>query len=112
MAGKRLALPGQGRSAAARTKSGRPGGKYDIFIADRDALAFFFRGPGRAGPQLEERMRYKEEKMDQWTTRQYWAEEDADEALFDGWKACLARRLEKEDADINNNLYRRGEAGK
>jgi len=61
MADKRLALPGQGRIAAARTKSDRPGGKYDIFIADRDALAFFIadrdapgfflRGPGRAGPQ-------------------------------------------------------------
>ena len=36
-----LALPDQGRIAAARAKSGRPGGKYDIFISDRDALAFF-----------------------------------------------------------------------
>lgn len=56
-----LAPPDQGRIAAARAKSGRPGGKYDIFISDRDALAFFIsdrdapgfflRGPGRAGPQ-------------------------------------------------------------
>jgi len=57
-------------------------------------------------------MRYKDERMDQWTTRQYWQYDDSLEDLLDGWKACLARRLEKEDADINNNLYRRGEAGK
>ena len=50
-------------------------------------------------------------KMAYCTTRQYWAEEEAKEALLDGWKACLKRMLEKEEADINNRSYRRGEAG-
>ena len=57
-------------------------------------------------------MRSDDERMDKWTTRQYWNYEDAMEALFDGWKASLKRRLEKEEADINNRSYRRGEAGK
>lgn len=55
---------------------------------------------------------FEDARMDLWTTRQYWQNEDALEKLFDGWKACLARRLAKEEADINNDLYRRGEAGK
>lgn len=55
---------------------------------------------------------FEDARMDLWTTRQYWQNEDALEKLFDGWEACLARRLAKEEADINNDLYRRGEAGK
>ena len=54
-------------------------------------------------------MRFDDERMDKWTTRQYWNYEDGLEDLFDGWKASLKRRLEKEEADINNRSYRRGE---
>ena len=54
-------------------------------------------------------MRFDDERMNQWTTRQYWNYEDGLEDLFDGWKASLKRRLEKEEADINNRSYRRGE---
>ena len=54
-------------------------------------------------------MRFDDERMDQWTTREYWQYDDSLEDLLDGWRACLARSLEKEEADINNNLYRKGE---
>jgi hypothetical protein len=57
-------------------------------------------------------MRFNDERMDQWTTRQYWDYEDGLDDLLDGWRACLKRRLEKEEADINNRSYRQGEAGK
>jgi hypothetical protein len=56
-------------------------------------------------------MRFKEEQEAHLTTRQWYAKEDRDDALLDGWRACRARRLEKEEADINNQLYRQGEAG-
>jgi len=58
------------------------------------------------------RITEKDVKMAHLTTRQYWQNEEATEALFDGWKASLARRMEKEEADINNRIYRQGEAGK
>jgi len=57
-------------------------------------------------------MRYKEEEMAHLTTREYWQYDDSLEDLLDGWKACRARRLEKEEAEVNIRLYRQGEAGK
>lgn len=51
-------------------------------------------------------MRYKEEATDHLTTRQWYEREDRMDALLDGWRAEYARRLEKEEADINNNQYR------
>jgi len=51
-------------------------------------------------------MNFKEEDTALWTTRQWWAKEDLDDALLDGWRADYARKLEKEEADINNNQYR------
>lgn len=51
-------------------------------------------------------MRFREEDTDHLTTRQWWEKEDRDNALLDGWIACRARLLEKEEADINNNEYR------
>lgn len=51
-------------------------------------------------------MRFDDERMDQLTTRQYWEYEDGLDNLLDGWKACRARLLEKEEADINNRLFR------
>ena len=57
-------------------------------------------------------MRYKEEEMAHLTTREYWQNEEALENLSVGWRACLARRLEKEEAEVNNRIYRQGEAGK
>ena len=58
------------------------------------------------------RITEKDLKMAHLTTRQYWQNEEADEALFDGWKASLARRMEKEEAEVNNRIYRQGGAGK
>ena len=53
------------------------------------------------------RITEKDLKMAHCTTRQYWAEQEAnEEALMDGWRADYARQLEKEEADINNNEYR------
>jgi len=63
------------------------------------------------GIRKEDTMRFKEEQEAHLTTRQWYAKEDRDDALLDGWRACRARRLEKEEADINNQLYRQGEAG-
>tara|TARA_R110000824_G_scaffold163444_3_gene339207 strand:- start:204 stop:410 length:207 start_codon:yes stop_codon:yes gene_type:complete len=62
-------------------------------------------------PKPEDIMKYKEEATDHLTTRQYWEYEDSLEDLLDGWRAYLKLRLEKEEADINNKLYRQGEAG-
>jgi len=51
-------------------------------------------------------MRFDEEKMARWTPRQNWEYDDGQESLVDAWKACMARKLEKEEADINNMRYR------
>jgi hypothetical protein len=59
-----------------------------------------------ADTRKEHIMRFNEEHIDQLTTRQYWEYEDSLEDLLDGWRACRARLLEKEEADINNNQYR------
>ena len=63
-------------------------------------------------PKPEDIMKYKEEQEAHLTTRQWYAKEARDDALLDGWRACLARILEKEEADINNKLYRQGEKSK
>ena len=63
------------------------------------------------GIRKEDTMRFKEEQEAHLTTRQWYAKEDRDDALLDGWRASLARRLEKEEANINNRSYRRGEVG-
>lgn len=60
-------------------------------------------------------MRFKELKIGcpacdgtgEMTTRQWYEKEDQDDALLDGWKACLVRRNKKADADENNEIYRR-----
>jgi hypothetical protein len=53
------------------------------------------------------RITEKDLKMAHCTTRQYWAEQEAnEEALMDGGRQMVARRFAKEEADINNNQYR------